>query len=109
MRRLTIMAKITARTVLTPGPLDTACWTWPGPTSGESGRGKGYGRTCIDGGTVATHKAMWICEHGPIPPRKQLDHLCGNRLCCNPDHLELVTHKQNQKRRDQRAQMQRAA
>jgi hypothetical protein len=29
----------------------------------------------------------------------QVDHLCNNRLCCNPEHLELVTHQENQKRR----------
>jgi hypothetical protein len=50
---------------------------------------------------MATHIVMWTVEHGPIPPRKQLDHLCRNRLCANADHLELVTHKQNQRRRDE--------
>ena len=56
----------------------------------------------LDGATVAVHIAMWVIEHGPIPPRKQLDHVCRNRLCVrpDPDHLEMVTHKQNMKRRD---------
>ena len=98
-----IKAKIMARVVIDQ---ETGCWLWQGPTSGE-GRGGGYGRFCLDGGTMATHKDMWICEHGPIPPRKQLDHTepCGNRRnCCNPAHLELVTHKENMKRRDRRLQ-----
>ncbi|MDQ0472781.1 hypothetical protein QO011_005811 [Labrys wisconsinensis] len=47
---------------------------------------------------------MWIVEHGPIPPRKQLDHCCPGRRrrCINPwsEHTELVTHKRNQARRD---------
>jgi len=43
---------------------------------------------------------MYVIEYGPIPPRKQIDHTCRNRLCVNPSHLEMVTHKQNQKRRD---------
>lgn len=97
-RRDRIRDKIQARCVLVPGPLPTPCRLWTGPTSGSEGRGAGYGRMNLDGGTVAPHIALWIVENGPIPPRKQLDHLCMNRLCV--DHTELVTHKQNQKRRD---------
>jgi hypothetical protein len=81
------------------GPLPTRCHIWTGPTSGTKGRGHGYGRVCIDGGTMATHIVMFVIEHGPIPPGKQIDHLCRNRRCVADDHLELVTHKQNQKRR----------
>lgn len=54
----------------------------------------------LDGATVAVHKTLWVVENGPIPPGKQLDHLCRNRLCVSPNHLEMVTHKENQKRRD---------
>lgn len=70
------------------------CWVWKGPTSG-GGRGGGYGRMSLDGATVAVHRTMFVVECGPIPPRKQIDHTCGNRLCCNPAHLEMVTHKEN--------------
>ena len=42
----------------------------------------------------------WIVENGPIPPRKQIDHLCRNRRCVRPSHLEMVTHRKNQRRRD---------
>lgn len=79
----------------------TGCWTWLKGTSGD-GRGGGYGRIYFDGGMYAVHRAMWIIEFGPIPHKKQIDHTCNNRLCCNPEHLELVTHKQNQRRRDER-------
>lgn len=54
----------------------------------------------LDGQTVAVHIVMWTNEHGFVPGKKQLDHLCRNRRCVNPEHLELVTHRQNQKRRD---------
>jgi hypothetical protein len=107
-RRASIKEKILRQCVVDDG---TGCWIWTGGTSG-SGRGGGYGRFRFDGGTMATHKAMWICEHGPVPPGKQLDHNCQpepNRLCCNPAHLELVTHLQNQKRRDKRLKAKRAA
>lgn len=87
--------------VLVDGGLSTPCWFWTGPTSGN-GRGGGYARMNLDGATVAVHKAAWINEHGMVPPRKQLDHRCHHRRCVREDHLDLVTHKQNQKRRDKR-------
>lgn len=99
-RRDRIRAKIEARCVTVSGPLETPCKVWIGPTSGE-GRGGGYGRMNLDGATVAVHIAIFVVEHGPVPPRKQIDHRCRNRLCCAEDHLEMVTHKANQKRRDQ--------
>ena len=77
---------------------NTGCWEWQGGTSG-TGRGGGYGRMSLGGATVATHICMWINFFGMIPPKKQIDHKCCNRLCCNPDHLEMVTHKTNQKLR----------
>lgn len=100
-RRDRLFAKIMARVIIT---ID-GCHLWTGPDSG-SGRGGGYGRMCVDGATMAVHIVMWIIANGPIPPKKQLDHCCPagpNRRCCNPDHLELVTHLKNQRRRAQRA------
>lgn len=49
------------------------------------------------GQTVAVHIALWTNEHGYIPGKKELDHVCRNRLCVRPDpeHLELVTRKRN--------------
>lgn len=80
---------------------ENGCLVWQGGTSGD-GRGGGYGRICIDGATVATHRLVYVHFNGIIPPKKQVDHTCGNRLCCNHNHLELVTHKENQKRRARR-------
>lgn len=95
-RRDTIWAKVMARVKVQPD----GCWLWTGPTSGTTGRGRGYPRMSLDGATMAVHKVMWIIKHGPVPPKKQLDHTCRTRLCVNPDHTEMVTHKQNCKRRD---------
>lgn len=78
------------------------CHIWQGPTSGE-GRGGGYGRMSLNGQTVATHLVVYTHYYGYIPGKKQIDHKCNNRLCCNPSHLEMVTHKTNQKRRALRA------
>lgn len=96
-RRKRIYDKIMARVEID----QDGCWIWTGPDSGD-GRGGGYPRMSLDGGTVAVHIAMWITFNGPIPPRKQLDHQCRKRRCIRPDLCtELVTHKKNQQRRAQ--------
>lgn len=77
----------------------SSCHIWTGPDSG-SGRGGDYPRMALDGQTMAVHKVAWTNEHGIIPGKKQLDHKCHVRRCVRDDHLEMVTHKQNQKRRD---------
>ncbi|ESY75520.1 hypothetical protein X740_30955 [Mesorhizobium sp. LNHC221B00] len=79
--------------------MPSPCHVWTGPDSG-TGRGGGYPRMSLDGQTVAVHIVNWTNEHGFIPGKKQLDHLCRTRRCIRDDHLEMVTHKQNQKRRD---------
>lgn len=103
-RRRQIIEKIAARTEVVDGPLDTPCFIWTGPTSGH-GRGGGYPRMCLDGQTVAVHLVAWTNVHGFIPGKKQIDHRCRNRLCVNPAHLELVTHRENQKRRAKAARL----
>lgn len=100
-RRETIIDKILSRLLEVDRGYLTKCWEWQGPTSGE-GRGGGYGRMSIDGQTVAVHIAMFVCCFGYVPGKKQIDHKCNNRLCCHPEHLQMVTHKQNQKLRDKR-------
>ncbi|MDE3797633.1 HNH endonuclease [Sinorhizobium meliloti] len=99
-RRDRIRAKIMSRVRIDPV---TGCWEWTGPDSGKAGRGKGYPRMSLDGQTVAVHIAMWTNEHGYIPGKKELDHACRNRLCVRPemDHVEMVTRKENAKRREQ--------
>lgn len=107
-RRERIFAKIMERVVQHEprGAQACGCWEWTGPDSGKpkplnGARGHSYPRIKIDGGTMATHKVMWELVNGPVPPRKQLDHVdCWTRMCVNPAHLEMVTHKRNQKRRD---------
>lgn len=102
-RRDRISAKIASRVVEEPAPDWMPpelgpCKVWTGPHSG-TGRGGDYPRMHLDGQTVAVHLVAWTNEHGFIPGKKQLDHLCRRRMCVNDLHLELVTHKENQKRR----------
>ena len=107
LRRDQILLRIESRCTITdtgfvldhkPSP----CHLWSGPNSG-TGRGGGYGRMSLDGQTVAVHLVVFTHYYGYIPGKKQIDHLCNNRLCCNPLHLEMVTHKTNQKRRAARS------
>ncbi|KAB2656286.1 HNH endonuclease [Brucella tritici] len=99
-RRDIIEQKIRERVIIDPS---SGCWNWTGPTSGSSGRGHSYPRMSLDGQTVAVHRVMFTNVHGYVPGRKQIDHLCKNRCCVNPDHLEMVTQKTNCARRDGRA------
>ena len=78
------------------------CHLWTGPDSG-TGRGGGYGRMSLDGQTVAVHLVVYTHYYGYIPGKKQIDHKCNNRLCCNPAHLQMVTHLKNQRLRAKRA------
>jgi hypothetical protein len=82
--------------------IPSPCHIWTGPTSG-SGRGGDYGRMSLDGQTVATHIVVYTHYYGYVPGKKQIDHLCNQRGCCNPAHLELVSHLTNQRRRAKRA------
>jgi hypothetical protein len=80
-----------------------ACWVW----TAQRDRW-GYGRLNIYvaglGKTVKAmaHITLWELLMGPVPPGKQLDHLCHNEACINPDHLEPVTPSENCRRRDAR-------
>ena len=72
------------------------CWTWLASQAGEGARtGRGYGSWAIRGTTYGAHRFSWILRHGPIPDGLEVDHLCHNRLCVNPDHMRLATRAQN--------------
>jgi hypothetical protein len=69
------------------------CWLWTG------GRDRlGYGSVVIDKRTQRAHRAVYQSLVGPIPSELELDHLCRNKTCVNPAHLEPVTHSENLRR-----------
>lgn len=65
------------------------CWEWTGTTA------RGYGYMSVDGKPRPVHRIAYELVIGPIPVNRVLDHLCRNRRCCNPDHLEPVTEAEN--------------
>ncbi len=69
------------------------CWLWTG-----SNNGSGYGEIRIKNKKFYTHRLSYEWAKGKIPIGFQIDHLCKNRDCCNPDHLEAVAPKINVQR-----------
>lgn len=87
-----------ARMVRRPNPkegddyviAESGCWVWSGSPST-----RGYGKITVAGTIFYAHRFMYELHVGPIPDGLYIDHLCRNKMCVNPDHLEPVTHREN--------------
>lgn len=87
MYRAKLQQQLKARSQ--PNP-ETDCWEWQGQLSNT-----GRGRTMIQDGngatrTVSAEDASYIAFFGDIPNKTLVRQTCGNRLCINPEHLELM-------------------
>jgi len=69
------------------------CWEWLGCRNSD-----GYGFMHCKGKSAPVHRLAYEFTKGAIPDGLELDHHCRNRGCCNPDHLEVVTHAENMTR-----------
>ena len=66
-----------------------ACWNWKKPDL------EGYGSFNIQGKSYRAHRVSYQYFNGKIPAGLVIDHLCKNKSCVNPDHLEAVTNMEN--------------
>ena len=66
-----------------------SCWEW------IAGKNNGYGQFKLNGKMINAHRISYILTKGSIPEGLQINHICRNHSCVNPDHLEAVTQKEN--------------
>lgn len=71
---------------------DTNCWDWKAFIN-NGGYGEAHWTT-----TQKTHRVVYELLVGEVPKNLVLDHLCRNRACCNPEHMEPVTNQENTQR-----------
>lgn len=76
-----------AEKVAFAGPAD--CWMWQASTR------DGYGQIRVGRSVRSAHLVMYEIIVGPVPAGLELDHLCWERRCVNPAHLEPVPHREN--------------
>lgn len=76
------MLRLTSAYTPTPG----GCWEWHRPRTSV-----GYGHFHFAGEYYQAHRFLYTLLVGPVPDDLTLDHLCRNRACVNPAHLEPVT------------------
>lgn len=69
---------------------ENGCWTWLGAKNR-----KGYGHMQWNGEAGGAHRIFYKALRGPIPEGQQIHHVCRNKACVNPDHLQVVTPRQN--------------
>ena len=68
----------------------TGCWIWQ-----RSKTANGYGTCYHDGRRDYAHRVSYLIHKGPLTSDLEIDHLCRNRSCVNPNHLEQVTRHVN--------------
>jgi hypothetical protein len=66
------------------------CWEWTGSISTN-----GYGQITYNRKAWKAHRLSYAAFSGTVPEGKEIDHLCRNRRCVNPQHLEAVSKKTN--------------
>lgn len=76
------------------------CWAWTGWKTHD-----GYGGFTLgpdEGGpkTLYAHRVLYELFVGPIPEGYEVDHLCFNEGCCNPEHLDACPKVENLRRRE---------
>ena len=71
----------------------SGCWIWYGAVGKNT-----YGNFTIKRKNILAHRYAYEYFNGKIPKGMTIDHLCKERICCNPKHMEVVTMSENTKR-----------
>lgn len=87
----TVLVRVASHCRLAP----SGCWEWLMSRTAD-----GYGQVSVKRAMVRVHQVTYLALVGPVPEGLQLDHLCRNRACCNPWHVEPVTPLENTRRGD---------
>jgi hypothetical protein len=90
---------------------ENECWNWTGCATKKVNRSEGLGYSSTGGygmlryapepktvKTVYAHRVAYELTLGGVPQGMTIDHLCRNKLCCNPQHMEIVTRSENSRR-----------
>lgn len=75
----------------------STCWYWVGARLP-----RGYGKLGAPGrrnGWLLAHRVSYDLHKGGVPEGLEVDHLCREPSCVNPDHLEAVTRRENERRK----------
>lgn len=72
----------------------TNCWEWQRPPTQKGG----YGQFSLGGVNISIHRFIYSVFIGDLIDDLTIDHLCSNRICANPEHLEQVTRGENTNR-----------
>ena len=70
-----------------------SCWLWTGTKDR-----KGYGKFWLGDRKESAHRTSWRLSGRDLDPALTLDHICRNASCVNPDHLDMVTMRENLRR-----------
>lgn len=90
LNRTDLQARVTERATVEDRGYLTPCWI-----SNRAAQPNGYTKIGYLGATWLTHRFAYEVFVGSVPDGLALDHLCRQRACCNPEHLEPVTIREN--------------